>query len=61
MIVLNLIFSSYQPAHDDELDLAIDQVIDFLGEVEDGWWKGRSQQTGKVRLLHFQVLPNFVK
>ena len=40
--------SSYQPAHDDELDLALDQVIDFLEEVEDGWWKGRSRQTGKV-------------
>ena len=39
---------SYQPAHDDELDLAIDQVVDFLGEVEDGWWKGRSKETGKV-------------
>ena len=42
-------FFSYQPAHDDELDLAIDQVVDFLGEVEDGWWKGRSKETGKVK------------
>ena len=57
MIVLNLIFSSYQPAHDDELDLAIDQVIDFLGEVEDGWWKGRSQQTGKVTKHNCHRLP----
>ena len=56
MIFSNSIFSSYQPAHDDELDLAIDQVIDFLGEVEDGWWKGRSPQTGKVRLLHCHSL-----
>ena len=56
MIFSISIFSSYQPAHDDELDLAIDQVIDFLGEVEDGWWKGRSQQTGKVRLLHCHIV-----
>ena len=42
-------FFSYQPAHDDELDLAIDQVVDFLGEVEDGWWKGRSKESGKVK------------
>jgi len=33
---------SYVPVHDDELELKVDQVIDFLCEVEDGWWKGRS-------------------
>ena len=47
---VSIFFFSYQPAHDDELDLAIDQVVDFLGEVEDGWWKGRSKETGKVKL-----------
>ena len=36
-------------------------MIDFLGEVEDGWWKGRSQQTGKVRLLHCHRLPKHHK
>ena len=33
---------SYQPVHEDELELNVDQVIEFLGEVEDGWWKGRA-------------------
>ena len=33
---------SYQPLHDDELELKVDQVLEFMGEVEDGWWKGRS-------------------
>ena len=33
---------SYQPLHEDELELTVDQVIEFLGEVEDGWWKGRT-------------------
>ena len=33
---------SYQPLHEDELELTADQVIEFLGEVEDGWWKGRT-------------------
>ena len=33
---------SYQPLHEDELELNVDQVIEFLGEVEDGWWKGRA-------------------
>ena len=31
-----------QPVHDDELELQADQVLEFLGEVEDGWWKGRA-------------------
>ena len=33
---------SYQPLHEDELELTVDQTIEFLGEVEDGWWKGRA-------------------
>ena len=32
---------SYQPVHEDELELKVDQVVEFLSEVEDGWWKGR--------------------
>lgn len=32
---------SYHPAHEDELSLAIGDVIDVLGEIEEGWWKGR--------------------
>ena len=33
---------SYQPVHDDELELKVDQVLEWMGEVEDGWWKGRT-------------------
>ena len=54
------IIYSYQPAHEDELDLAVDQVVDFLGEVEDGWWKGRSQQSGKVRLISGYVMATLL-
>jgi hypothetical protein len=32
---------SYQPANEDELKLVVDDVIDILAEVEEGWWKGR--------------------
>jgi hypothetical protein len=32
---------SYQPANEDELKLEVDDVIDVLAEVEEGWWKGR--------------------
>ena len=31
---------SYQPAHEDELELKVEDVVEFLGEVEDGWWRG---------------------
>ena len=33
---------SYRPTHDDELELKLNEQLDFIGEVEDGWWKGRS-------------------
>ncbi len=46
---------SYTPTHDDELELKVDEVIDYLGEVEDGWWRG---QVG----THVGVFPsNFVE
>ena len=28
---------SYQPKHEDELKLEMDDVVDFVAEVEDGW------------------------
>lgn len=32
---------SYTQVNDDELTLAVGDVIEFLGEVEEGWWRGR--------------------
>merc|ERR1719219_2790369 len=32
---------SYDPVHEDELELKVDQLIEFMSEVEDGWWRGR--------------------
>lgn len=32
---------SYHPAHDDELSLSIGDLIEILGEVEEGWWRGK--------------------
>jgi hypothetical protein len=32
---------SYSPEQDDELSLAVGDVIDFISEVEEGWWKGQ--------------------
>lgn len=32
---------SYQPKHDDELELKMDEIVEFMAEVEDGWWKGK--------------------
>jgi hypothetical protein len=31
----------------DELELKVDDIIDFESEVEDGWWKGSLR--GQVR------------
>ncbi|CAK1545849.1 unnamed protein product [Leptosia nina] len=37
---------SYQPANPDELSLCVGDVLDVLGEVEEGWWQGR--RSGRV-------------
>ena len=42
---------SYQPKHEDELKLEMDDVVDFVAEVEDGWWKG----TYKVHIFQSYV------
>ncbi|XP_076373762.1 SH3 domain-containing kinase-binding protein 1-like isoform X3 [Tachypleus tridentatus] len=31
---------SYTPANDDELELEVNDIIEVLDEVEEGWWKG---------------------
>ncbi|KAF6208433.1 hypothetical protein GE061_016889 [Apolygus lucorum] len=31
----------YKPAIEDELELQVGDVIDIIGEVEKGWWKGK--------------------
>lgn len=37
---------SYSPTHEDELALAVGDEIQWLGEVEEGWWRGKL--SGKV-------------
>lgn len=32
---------SYSPAHDDELSLDVGDVVEYMGDVEEGWYKGR--------------------
>lgn len=32
---------SYDPCNEDELTLVPQDSIEFLGEVEEGWWRGR--------------------
>ncbi|CAL8071967.1 unnamed protein product [Orchesella dallaii] len=32
---------SYSPEQDDELTLEVGDVLDFIEEVEEGWWRGR--------------------
>lgn len=42
---------SYKPANRDELELNIDDVIEVLGEVEEGWWKGELKNEVSIYLL----------
>lgn len=37
---------SYAQNNNDELTLAVGDVIEFLGEVEEGWWRGKL--SGKI-------------
>lgn len=37
---------SYTQNNNDELSLAVGDIIEFLGEVEEGWWRG--QLAGKI-------------
>ncbi|BES87934.1 Variant SH3 domain [Nesidiocoris tenuis] len=32
---------SYKPMNEDELELHVDDIIDIISEVEEGWWKGK--------------------
>lgn len=32
---------SYTQNNNDELSLAVGDIIEFLGEVEEGWWRGK--------------------
>jgi hypothetical protein len=43
---------SYSPANEDELKLEVDDVIDVLSEVEEGWWRGRLGDTVSVTYIN---------
>jgi hypothetical protein len=45
---------SYVPACDDELRLEVDDVIEILSEVEEGWWKGKLGD--KVSVMNINVI-----
>ncbi|XP_059056686.1 CD2-associated protein-like [Achroia grisella] len=47
---------SYQPANPDELSLGVGDVLDVLGEVEEGWWQGRRQGRVGVFPSNFVVM-----
>ncbi|KAL3998939.1 Variant SH3 domain family protein [Acanthocheilonema viteae] len=42
---------SYKAAHEDELDLEVDDVLDVLEEAETGWMKGKLRNTGRIGLF----------
>ncbi|CAH2071536.1 unnamed protein product, partial [Iphiclides podalirius] len=47
---------SYQPANPDELPLCVGDVLEVLGEVEEGWWQGRRQGRVGVFPSNFVVM-----
>lgn len=47
---------SYQPANPDELLLCVGDVLEVLGEVEEGWWQGRRQGRVGVFPSNFVVM-----
>ncbi|VDK79191.1 unnamed protein product [Litomosoides sigmodontis] len=52
---------SYKAAHEDELDLEVDDVIDVLEEAETGWMKGKLRNTGRVGLFPTNFVHFFDK
>jgi hypothetical protein len=40
---------SYSPEQDDELRLDVGDIIDYITEVEEGWWRGKLK--GKVGIF----------
>ncbi|XP_055908730.1 SH3 domain-containing kinase-binding protein 1 [Eupeodes corollae] len=50
---------SYTQVNEDELSLAVGDVIDFLTEVEEGWWRGRlNNKVGVFPSNFVVVLPS---
>ena len=48
---------SYEPCNDDELKLIPHENIEYLGEVEEGWWKGRVKGRTGVFPSNFVSTP----
>jgi len=50
---------SYQENNSDELSLAVGDIIEVLGEVEEGWWRGKLKGRVGVFPSNFvEVIPN---
>ncbi|XP_062907148.1 SH3 domain-containing kinase-binding protein 1 isoform X2 [Mobula hypostoma] len=50
---------SYTPQNDDELELKIGEIIEVLGEVEEGWWEGvLNGKTGMFPSNFIKELPD---
>ena len=48
---------SYEPCNPDELKLVPNDNIEFLGEVEEGWWRGRLNRRIGVFPSNFVAPP----
>ncbi|XP_059488506.1 SH3 domain-containing kinase-binding protein 1-like isoform X2 [Neocloeon triangulifer] len=53
-----IVLFNYNPANSDELELLVDQEIEILDEVEEGWWKGKlGEKVGVFPSNFVKVLP----
>ena len=52
---------SYAPANEDELALQVDDEIDILAEVEEGWWRGKLGDTVSIEHQFIKCPVSFHK
>ena len=46
----------YKPVKKDELELAVGEVVEKIGELEPGWWKGISRAPVPIMLLLYVMI-----
>ncbi|CAB3372435.1 Hypothetical predicted protein [Cloeon dipterum] len=57
-----LVLFSYAPVNSDELELQVDQEIEIIDEIEEGWWKGKlGDKVGVFPSNFVKVLPEAKK
>ncbi|XP_065349144.1 SH3 domain-containing kinase-binding protein 1 isoform X3 [Cloeon dipterum] len=57
-----VVLFSYAPVNSDELELQVDQELEIIDEIEEGWWKGKlGDKVGVFPSNFVKVLPEAKK